>query len=100
MRLKLVMIASLLAAVAGAGASVLIVAATWGSFYRVLRPSYLLQKPSFYFALFAPTLLAALLASLFVYRHTARKRKLQGALTLVLVLFLSLGSQLVWHLLK
>lgn len=49
---------------------------------------------------FAPPFLAAFLASMFVYRHTARRRKLQGALSLILVLLLSLGAQIAWLLLR
>ncbi len=84
MRLKLLLLASLLAAIVGAGTSIAITL----FFSAPLRP------PSALGLLAALTLiipiLAVFLASLFVYRHTARRRRLQAILTALLSILLSL----------
>lgn len=100
MRLKLLMIASLLAAVVGAFASIFIVRVTLGSFNDIFAPGRWQRGWWLGFVLCAPSLLVALLASMFVYRHTARRRKLQAALTLVLALLVSVGVQITWLLLS
>ena len=44
------------------------------------------------FLLLALSFVTALLAAIFVYRHTARRRKTQATLTGILVLILSLAA--------
>jgi hypothetical protein len=95
MRLKLLLLVSLIAALIATVASVLIVVFTLGTFNRIADPHF--QRGwAFSIALFIPWLVTALLGSLFVYRHTARRRKLQAALTLILVPLLSTVLQLAW----
>ena len=84
MRLKLVLIASLLAAVVGAGASIALV-------LGVLAVKSL-SSPGLWAAstLLLP-IAAIVFASIFVYRHTARRRKLQAFLTALLATLLILS---------
>jgi hypothetical protein len=89
MRWKLLIIASLAAAAAGFGLWVAVVLAGFGSFTALARHSTLLLL-----AHMIP-LLAIASASLFVYRHTARRRKLQAALTATLALVLIAAAYLV-----
>ena len=89
MRLKLVIIASLLAAIAGAGATITVVLA----FFSSLRPIF---APGL--AVLATFLLPAatcLIASVFVYRHTARRRKLQALLTALLSILLTISALVI-----
>ena len=85
MRLKLVLIASLIAAIAGPGVSLGIIFAASASFNSLSKPD-----PLVLLTLVLPTATVTL-ATLFVYRHTARRRKLQAVLTAVLGVLLSLG---------
>ena len=84
MRLKLVIAASVLAAVVGAGVCIALV-------LGVLSPRAL-SNPGL---LVASTLLLPIatitFSSIFVYRHTARRRKLQAFLTAILAIILTLG---------
>jgi len=84
MRLKLVLLTSLLAAVAGTGSCIALVL---GVFSRQA-----LSNPGL---LIASTLLLPLatiiFASIFVYRHTARRRRTQAFLTLVLATLLTIA---------
>lgn len=96
MRLKLLVVASLLAAILGAGASIGIVGATLGSFNHVAAAGQWQRGWSLALVIHAPSFLIAFLASMFVYRHTARRRKLQGALTFILALLVTLGLQIAW----
>jgi purine-cytosine permease-like protein len=89
MRLKLVLIASLLAAIVGAGTSVAIVFAVFSSMRPLAKPGWLVLGT------FLLPLATCLLASIFVYRHTARRRKLQAFLTALLSLLLSLAGFIV-----
>lgn len=84
MRLKLVIIASLLAAAIGSGCSIALIIWTLGSLKRITDHAVSRHDWTFLLPLFF-----AGLASLFVYRHTARKRKLQAALTAVLAILFS-----------
>lgn len=86
MRLKLVFIVSFLAAIAGAGASIAIVLGIFSSFNALRTPGLLIWST---FALPAG---AIIWASIFVYRHTARRRKLQAVLTALLSLLLTFGA--------
>jgi hypothetical protein len=93
MRLKLVLIVSLLAAIVGAGVPMIIVIATVGSVGQSLHRALSHQAHSWLqFLSLALPLVAALLGGIFVYRHTARRRKLQAALTVILILVLSFGA--------
>jgi hypothetical protein len=84
MRWKLLIIASLLAAVVGAGATLGIVFGLWGSARRLAR-----IDPVTVAALLLPVM-PILYASFFVYRHTARRRQLQAAVTALLASLLTL----------
>jgi hypothetical protein len=89
MRLKLVIIASLIAALLGAGsgiALVLLIFSTLGSL-STAGPVVL--------AIYLLPILTTLLAAIFVYRHTARRRRLQAALTAIISLMLSLALFLI-----
>jgi uncharacterized membrane-anchored protein len=84
MRLKLVLIAALLAALAGAGSCIAIILTVFSSLKPISSPGLLVAST----LLLPPA--SILLASIFVYRHTARRRKLQAFLTAVLATLLSL----------
>ena len=84
MRLRLVLLAALCGAIAGAGSCIAIVFAVFSSLKPVSRPGLLVA------ATFVLPLAAVLLSSIFVYRHTARRRKLQAFLTAILAAILSL----------
>jgi hypothetical protein len=89
MRLKLVFIASIIGALIGAGTAVAIILAIFASLHPVASPGILVG------AIFLLPLTTCLLAAVFVYRHTARRRKLQAFLTLVLAILLSLATFIV-----
>lgn len=84
MRLKLVIAASLLAAVVGAGSCIALVLGVFS--VKVLSSPGLLAAST----LLLPVL-AIVVASIFVYRHTARRRKLQAFLTALLAILLTLS---------
>ena len=84
MRLKLVLISSLIAAVAGAGAATGIIMSVSSSLNPITRPGVLVV------ATYLLPVTAILLASIFVYRHTARRRKLQAVLTAILSILLTI----------
>ena len=88
MRLKLVLLTSLLGALFGAGVSIAILGATLGwRAFSFARFGY--QAGNWVgLLIYLPPLVASVFASIFVYRHTARRRKLQAALTAILVLIL------------
>ena len=83
MRLKLVIAASVLAAVVGAGICIALVLGVF-SVKALSSPGLLV----------ASTLLLPIatitFASIFVYRHTARRRKLQAFLTAIIAIILTL----------
>lgn len=89
MRLKLVLIASSLAAILGAGAAIAIILTMFASLRPIFSPGLLVLA-----TLLLP-LTTCLLASIFVYRHTARRRKLQAVLTALLSIVLSLAAFIV-----
>lgn len=98
MRLKLLLIASLLAAIIGAGASIAIVYWILGSQVFWMDPQVSRKGPGWLVILVqVPTILLAMAASFFVYRHNARRRKLQAALTFVLTLVLSVAVHIAAH---
>jgi ABC-type glycerol-3-phosphate transport system permease component len=84
-RLKLVLIASFLAALIGSGASIAIILGRLSSLKELSAPSLMLASTLMF------PIVAAMLASFFVYRHTARRRKIQALLTALLAAFLSLA---------
>jgi len=84
MRLKLVLICSSIAAIVGAGAAAAIILSVFSSLKPVTRPGLLVVLT--YLLPFT----AILLASIFVYRHTARRRKLQAILTATLSILLTI----------
>jgi FlaA1/EpsC-like NDP-sugar epimerase len=85
MRLKLVLIASLIAAVAGAGSAIAIVLFALSSLESIASPGLLVVST------YLLPVLSTLFASIFVYRHTARRRKLQAALTVMISFVLTLA---------
>lgn len=84
MRLKLIICASLLAAFLGAGSSVVILLAFFSSVKLASSPSLLFA------ATFLLPAAAIVFASIFVYRHTSRRRKLQAFMTAVLSTLLTI----------
>ena len=100
MRPKLLTGSSLLAGLIGSGSSIAIFTATIGSVSRgTLDPRFRAGGWTWLIQV-VPTILAALMAGIFVYRHTARRRKLQAALTLILTSLVSLATQVAWLLLN
>ena|SRR6266478_2335532 len=92
MRLKLVLLTSLLGAVLGAGVPIAIFAITlgWRAFYPA-KSGYPVNNWVGFLVYLSP-LLASVFGAIFVYRHTARRRRLQAALTAILVLALCVAS--------
>ena len=88
MRLKLVVIASLLAAVVGAGSCIALVLGVF-SRQALSSPSLLVAST------FLLPLATIIIAAIFVYRHTARRRRLQAFLTLVLATLLTVSIFIV-----
>ncbi|PWT91965.1 MAG: hypothetical protein C5B55_07205 [Blastocatellia bacterium] len=84
MRLKLVVGASLLAAIAGAGSCIAIVQFVFASLKPISSPGLLVS------ATFLIPTAAITFASIFTYRHTARRRKVQAVLTALLAIILTL----------
>jgi purine-cytosine permease-like protein len=86
MRLKLVFIVSIIAALIGSGASIGIVLGVFASLRPLNSPSLLVIST------FVLPLAAIVWATIFVYRHTARRRRLQAVMTALLSLLLTLGA--------
>ena len=84
LRLKLVLISALIAAVVGAGSAIAIILATFSSLKPITIPGLLVVST------YLLPALATLLASVFVYRHTARRRRLQAVLTAIIALVLTI----------
>ncbi|HEX2272158.1 MAG TPA: hypothetical protein VHH35_21630 [Pyrinomonadaceae bacterium] len=84
MRLKLVIAASVLAALVGAGSCIALVLGVFS--VKALSSPGLLAAST----LLLPVL-AIVFASIFVYRHTARRRKLQAFLTALLASILTIS---------
>lgn len=85
MRLKLVLLASFVSAVIGSGASIAIILGRFSSVERLSAPDLLAVST------FILPIAAVVLGAVFVYRHTARRRKTQALLTGILAMFLSLA---------
>src|SRR5437870_8831343 len=92
MRLKLVLVTSLLGAVLASGASIAIIAATLGRHGLMIAKLGFGSDERIGLLLLALSFVTALLAGTFVYRHTARRRKTQATLTGILVLILSVAA--------
>ena len=86
MRIKLVLLTSLIASLLAVGLSVVINAVTIGLF-TVTGPK---ATDWVYLILSLAPLLLTVLGGIFVYRHTAIRRKFQTTLTVILVLLLCL----------
>ena len=88
MRWKLLLVTSLLAAVAGAGASLAIIYSLLGStIERILSPDI----PTAAIALFIPVGFITF-ATVFVYRHTSRRRALQAIATVLFAIVLTAAA--------
>ena len=85
MRLKLVLIASFISAIVGSGASIAIIIGWFSSLRGLSAPDLLVAST------FLLPLVTVVLAAIFVYRHTARRRKTQAFLTGILAAFMSLA---------
>ena len=88
MRLKLVFLASFLGAAVGAGSCIALVLGVF-SRQALTSPGLLVLST------FLLPLAAIIFASIFVYRHTARRRRLQAFLTLVLATLLTVALFIV-----
>jgi hypothetical protein len=84
MRLKLVIAASLLAAFVGAGSCIALVLGVF-SVKALSNPGLLVSA-----TLLLP-IVTIVFASIFVYRHTARRRKLQAFLTAILAILVTIA---------
>jgi predicted neutral ceramidase superfamily lipid hydrolase len=84
MRLKLVLISAVIAAVVGAGSAIAIILSVFSSLRPITTPGLLVLST------YLLPILATLLASIFVYRHTARRRRLQAVLTAIITLVLTI----------
>jgi amino acid transporter len=84
MRLKLVLISAFVAAIVGAGSASAIIISVFSSLNPLMRPGLLVVSTALL------PLLAILFTAIFVYRHTARRRKLQAILTALLAILLTI----------
>jgi predicted anti-sigma-YlaC factor YlaD len=84
MRLKLVLISALIAALAGAGSAIAIILSAFSSLKPIAAPGLLVVST------YLLPALTTMLASIFVYRHTARRRRLQAMLTAIIALLLTI----------
>ena len=89
MRLKLVMLVAVIAAVVGSGSSIAIILTRSTSIHVLSSPDLVVT------ATLVLPVACVILAAFFIYRHTARRRKTQALLTGVLAAFLSLGVFIV-----
>jgi purine-cytosine permease-like protein len=85
MRLKLLLIASSVATLVGSGGAIAIILGVWPTLTPLTKPGLVVLST------FMVPVVTTLLASLFVYRHTARRRKLQALLTAILTIVLCLA---------
>jgi hypothetical protein len=85
MRLKLVIISSLVAAIVGAGSAIAIILSVFSSLKPIASPGLLVLST------YLLPMLMIVLSAIFVYRHTARRRKLQATLTALIALLLTIA---------
>ena len=94
MRWKLLIIGSLVAAIIGCALWSALVIAVFGDARTLARNDWLLLSSG------VIPLAIAVYSGVFVYRHTARRRKTQAMFTVILALVLTLGAYLAaWTLL-
>jgi purine-cytosine permease-like protein len=87
MRLKLVLIASLIASIVGTGLAILLIIFGLSS----IEPLQAFRSPTLLvLAAYLLPVITIFVASYFVYRHTARRRRLQAALTALISVVLTL----------
>jgi len=89
MRWKLLVIASFVAAIIGCGLWSALVIGVFGTARALARNDWLLLASAI-----VPLGVSAY-SGVFVYRHTARRRKTQATFTVILALLLTLGTYLV-----
>jgi cytochrome bd-type quinol oxidase subunit 2 len=89
MRWKLLVIASLAAAIIGCGLWSALVIGIFGTARALARNDWLLLA-----SVMIPLAVSAY-SGVFVHRHTARRRKTQATFTVILTLLLTLGAYLV-----
>ncbi|HMG72093.1 MAG TPA: hypothetical protein VK582_01215 [Pyrinomonadaceae bacterium] len=89
MRWKLLVIASLAAAIIGCGLWSALVIGIFGTARTLARNDWLLLATAI-----IPLAVSAY-SGVFVYRHTARRRKTQATFTVILALLLTLGAYLL-----
>ncbi len=94
MRLKLVFICSLIAAIVGVGSTTAIILFAFSSLKPVAAPGWVVLST------YLIPLLAILFAAIFVYRHTARRRRLQAVLTALISLLLTFGIFLLFSIIS
>lgn len=85
MRPRLVLISSSVAAIAGAGSAIAIVLSVFSTLPPIRTPGLVVVV-----SVYLLPLLTTVLAAIFVYRHTARRRKLQAMLTAIIALVLTI----------
>ena len=88
MRIKLVLLTSLIAALVGALVSAALNIFWIGTIDYTVDSSQYRSGPWYGLIVYLPPILTALLGAIFVYRHTATRRKLQAFLTAGVVLLL------------
>ncbi len=88
MRWKLIVIVSFAATVLACGLWSVLVIGVYGSAQALARSSWILVS-----SLIIPVAVSTY-AGMFVYRHTARRRKTQAAFAIVFALLLTLGTYL------
>lgn len=92
MRLKLVLLISLIASMFGVGFSIALILATVGASEVFTTAPLGPPVRWLYLVLSLPPFFVAVLGGIFAYRHTAHRRKLQAFLTGVLVLLFCLAE--------
>src|ERR1051326_3117052 len=90
MRLKLVVLSSVLAAIVAAGLSFILIRILDGYWGRLITSQLVRQHSIDIVVLVTPIIVSNLVSGLFVYRHTARKRKTQVLITVTVGLLLSI----------
>lgn len=86
MRLRLVLLVSLVGTIVGSGIPIVISILVYGS---MIRAAYLRRFVATGNLIDLIPFIVAIVGAVFVYRHTARRRKLQAALAGVLIVLLS-----------
>jgi hypothetical protein len=95
MRVKLIVLISLIAAIVAAGLSYIFARILDGYWGRLITSELASQRSVGIVLILAPIIVVNFLASFFVYRHTARKRKTQAFMTATAGLVLSIVTLFV-----